>query len=474
MRRILIIAGAALASLWLALTPGLEPLLALSSADRYCADRFCPAYSNEVAGCAGTTAAPAVAISNPFTSKINQDKDGILRNTRAVGLYKQLEASHNIPWQMFAVIHYRESGGKIANNGATGEGAWGFDGGYQDQAYAMGFDLTASKPLTDREFLDQGALAARIIREKAGERSSKLDKAARSADVIAYTFFGYNGRARFYIDQALQIGLNRAQATNGEGSPYVANYASEKQSPKNPDWRQIINGQIRPANTQVGAWTLFAALAEVKAGGATDCTGTTAPIGSIQRVVDMAKAVPTGLNIQQAKAHNPILVVGSYPNNASWCAVFATQIYKNAGLTVPGGKWGPGIYSWAADPVRFTKVYPSQFIMINPFKGQKAAPGDFIIFANRRVDGSGTWNNIYSAIANTPLGSDGSPFGDGGPGIQHVGIVIAVSGSRISTVEGNTRYPVPNGVTSKNTYNYVPGQSTGWEGQIFGFVRRIR
>lgn len=457
------------------------PVLAVTTEEFECSQNNCPFFSTESGICSASTTIGAGGASDTSTDqymeRVVQERDRIAKLTRQLGLYKQIGDKADIPWQFLAAIHYREHSNKTSNsnhtftrNGVTvSEGAWGFYGNNVDRALAEGIDLTPNKELNDAEFIKQGELAAKIIREKAGSRSTKLTKTANTFDIIGYTAFGYNGRANAYIQQALRLGFSQADAENGAGSPYVTNFLTDKQSPSNPSWQQFLSdgGDFGPANQQVGIWPLFAALGGITI--AADCSGSTAPVGSIQRVLDLANSIPAGITINQAKQLG--YVTNSYPSSAPWCAIFATGVYKKAGVEIPGGKWGPGLYSWAADPVRLTKAYPDQFILLNPWKGQKAAPGDFIIWATDQINSSAEWDRYYEHIINTPLGADGQP---NEWGIQHVGIVTAVTGDKVTTLEGNTRYPVPNGVTSKNTYTVAPGKATGWQAQIFGFVRKVK
>ncbi|HRV76350.1 MAG TPA: CHAP domain-containing protein, partial [Candidatus Saccharimonadales bacterium] len=96
-----------------------------------------------------------------------------------------------------------------------------------------------------------------------------------------------------------------------------------------------------------------------------------------------------------------------------WCAVFVNWVFKEAGQPIGGGALAKGVGQWFEDN-KFFFSWKEQF---------RPQPGD--IFVKGR-------------------GSSGAQL-DGG--IGHIGIVVAVNGYQISTVEGNSSNSV-----SKRTY----------------------
>lgn len=177
-------------------------------------------------------------------------------------IYEEAAKKENIPWQIFAVIHIRES--VLADfNPDNGQGVYqDYErGGNGGQDYPPG-------PVDDAELLRQTIYAGTIVKEKAGDKFSLLQKG--DADAIKDMFFGYNGRAAGYVEQAKSLGFTEGY----EGSPYVMNRADQKRDPtveptkSNGTWGQVKvdNGPIGyPANGDYGAYVMYAALAGVPA-----------------------------------------------------------------------------------------------------------------------------------------------------------------------------------------------------------------
>ena len=168
--------------------------------------------------------------------------------------YEKAAEKEQIPWEMIAVTHYRESRLKRINP-SNGQGI------YQDYERYGGPYPTG--PVDDAEFQRQTDWVAIFLKGKAGDKASLL--AQNDDNAVKYAFFGYNGRAGVYITQAKSLGFNDEEASNGEGSPYVMNKADEKRDPnKNPlGWGQIKTdgGSISyPANQDHGAFVMYAAL----------------------------------------------------------------------------------------------------------------------------------------------------------------------------------------------------------------------
>lgn len=170
-------------------------------------------------------------------------------------VYEKSANKYNIPWQILAVLHYRETGLKVYNP-SNGQGV------YQLYSYtAGGTNSNAFKPAGDistEEFQRQTDIVAKLIRDR---YASGLN--LNTDDGVKTFFFRYNGTAEAYIAQARSLGFTEAEAKRGEGSPYVMNLADEKRdSSKNPNWKQIRtdSGPMVSANQQPGAFLLYAAI----------------------------------------------------------------------------------------------------------------------------------------------------------------------------------------------------------------------
>ena len=165
--------------------------------------------------------------------------------------YQSAANKYGIPWQMLAAIHFREYVLKKA-------GPSNKNGPYQivGKTYPTG-------NYTDSQFQTATDDAAKFIKGKANGKN--LSVAAN----VKYTFFAYNGTAKAYVQQAINLGFSSAEANNGEGSPYVMNRFDAKRDPtveptkSNKTWGQIKRdyGSIEyPANSDYGAFVLYNAL----------------------------------------------------------------------------------------------------------------------------------------------------------------------------------------------------------------------
>jgi len=234
--------------------------------------------------------------------------------------YEQAVEGTQIPWEMPAVIHTRES--NLSRTNPNCDGLFQFAG---TCAY------TAGAYVDDAEFVEQ--LHAMVETHLVPKWKDGLDM----DDQIKQIFFGYNGRAQSYINQARDLGFTDEQAQLGEGSPYVMNKADAKRDPNKAapgTWGQIKRdyGPIEyPANQDHGAYVMYIALH----GGSTDsddgCGG-------------------TNINSTGANAINDTAVEFAWPlgdphNSSSHSGqnyIVATDAYKNAAQTVgiwyaPGG-----------------------------------------------------------------------------------------------------------------------------------------
>lgn len=211
--------------------------------------------------------------------------------------YENSAKAAQIPWEMLAVTHYRETRLKRLNP-SNGQGV------YQDYA-RLGGPYPAGT-VSDQEFQRQTDWAAKFLKGKAsGSRAEALANGDDNA--VKYTFFAYNGTASAYVKQALSLGFSEEEAKNGEGSPYVMNKADEKRDPDtNPrGWGQIKSdgGSISyPANKDHGAFVMYAALRGKIAGGSTgSCAGGASSTDSSVNATIVGNLSEGGLSEEQAK-----------------------------------------------------------------------------------------------------------------------------------------------------------------------------
>ena len=165
--------------------------------------------------------------------------------------YKQAVEGTEIPWEMAAAIHTRESGLSRTNPCVNNDGLFQF---YQSNKYP------ACQYVDDEEFVDQLHTMVEVHLLPKWKDGLSLD------DQVKQIFFGYNGRAGVYIQQARDLGFTEEQAQLGEGSPYVMNKADAKRDPNKAapgTWGQIKTDGgpiVYPANQDHGAYVMYLAL----------------------------------------------------------------------------------------------------------------------------------------------------------------------------------------------------------------------
>ncbi len=323
--------------------------------------------------------------------KIQQNKPFYMKAAEKVG----------IPWEMIAVIHYRETHlGRT--NPANGQGI------YQDSA-KIGGPYPAGVKVTDAEFQRQTDFIADFILGKAGSKKDALKSG--DDDAVKYTFFSYNGRASVYVDQARKLGFNEEQAKNGEGSPYVMNKADAVRDPNsNPDgWGQIKTdrGSIQyPANQDHGSFVIYAALK----GKITSSSTCSSPSTSV--------ALTEG-GLTQKQATQFVMNYGANKNNST------KDILMSSGNYWTGGSGG---YNYGSNCVSFTRFFLMKFTDVN-MSGSMGDGSDVVANLAKKGVPTGTEPKVYS-IFSTPATS-GNPYG-------HTGVVLGIQGDTI--IVGHASY----------------------------------
>jgi hypothetical protein len=212
---------------------------------------------------------------------LNPKQTGNIENNRST--YENAANEADIPWQMIAVVHLRESG-LARENPSNGQGIYQFvdqHGG----PYPAG-------PVDDAEFLRQTKLAAQFLKSK----NPSLSRGSPPEE-IKRTFFAYNGAGEAYINQAISMGFSQTEAEVGEGSPYVMNMADQRRDPRveptrsNNTWGQIKedHGPIKyPANSagvnNIGAFVVYSSIA-----GLSNCGGSFHDIKNLDDAVEFMK-----------------------------------------------------------------------------------------------------------------------------------------------------------------------------------------
>jgi hypothetical protein len=326
-------------------------------------------YNPDDSGCTSTN---GVATGGPNKDYLGRD---ILNSAQLSAIqanesvYKQAADQAGIPWQMVAVIHLRESGLK-KENPTNGQGI------YQDAAKTNGPYPTGA--VTDAEFLRQTIWAANFIK---GKSSTPDSLKAGDEAAVKDAFYGYNGRAQAYADQAKTLGYSQAY----EGSPYVMNLADAKRDPATnaTGWGQIKTdgGTISyPANGDYGAYIVYASLAGL---GTSECAvsgGCTAG-GDIR--ANLVACAQQELALWQSGAMKPGFRAGdassfskySYNVNQDWCADFISWNLKQVGHPIPGKN-----NVWPAVVTFLNNSSSLGYTVHKRGDGYKPQPGDFALY----------------------------------------------------------------------------------------------
>lgn len=300
--------------------------------------------------------------------------------------YEKAAQKANVPWQMLAVIHLRETGLKRYNpdNG---------DGPYQ----ILSANYPPSATISDTVFQKQSDEAAMFIKNTSPNKS-----ALGTGDIKAVkdTFFSYNGRASAYVEQAVRLGFSRNQGY--EGSPYVMNIADKERDPaKSPTtWGQIKRdgGPLEyPANSDYGAFVVFSSLYGIATGGS---CGSSIGGPVAQQVVALAEKE---LQLWIAGKLKPGTDFHKYSQGRTeaWCADFASWIYNQAGYPLKNSNEGNVS---AVDEVTQIGKSNDKFEW-HDANGYTPQPGDIQVQKGGQV--------------------------------SHVSIVVSVNGSKITKIGGN-------------------------------------
>lgn len=320
--------------------------------------------------------------------------------------YESAAQKAGIPWQMIASLHKREF--NLKREGPSN--------GYGP--YQITPSVKKIGAYTDAEFQAATDEAALFLKNKAPNRDFSQE------DTIKYAFFAYNGTAGVYKDQARALGFNDAQADNGEGSPYVMNRADAKRdttaepTKSNGTWGQIKQdyGSISyPANTDYGAFVIFAALG----GSSNTGTGNSTDCGSTGLVTD-------GMNQEQADAF-----MSEYVNGED-----SLNYLGGAGRGCIGGP--------LANCVSFSVYFINKYTNLKGFAS--GAPG-----MGYSVAGNAAARNPELETGTTPkpyaIFSHPSPSTTG-----HTGIVLAVNVEENTILIGEASCSRGLGFTGAHTY----------------------
>lgn len=224
--------------------------------------------SNTSVSSTGPATDPEVVVTSDFKNYAGDEilsqaeRDKIAANRP---VYEEAARENDMPWQILAVLHYREHSLNVSNP-ANGQGI------YQLYSYTSGgTNSNAFKPagpVTTEEFLRQTKIAAKLVKESYGRELT----ANPDSRMVKKMFYRYNGEA--YQQQGLDMGFTPEQASIGEGSPYVMSRADAKRDSTKGgmSWYMYVGDHQSTTGhneRNFGAYVVYLAL-----GGFTDNSGT--------------------------------------------------------------------------------------------------------------------------------------------------------------------------------------------------------
>lgn len=224
--------------------------------------------SNTSVSSTGPATDPEVVVTSDFKNYAGDEilsqaeRDKIAANRP---VYEEAARENDMPWQILAVLHYREHSLNVSNP-SNGQGI------YQLYSYTSGgTNSNAFKPagpVTTEEFLRQTKIAAKLVKQQYGPELT----ANPDSRMVKKMFYRYNGEA--YQQQGLDMGFTPEQASIGEGSPYVMSRADAKRDSTKGgmSWYMYVGDHQSTTGhneRNFGAYVVYLAL-----GGFTDNSGT--------------------------------------------------------------------------------------------------------------------------------------------------------------------------------------------------------
>lgn len=198
------------------------------------------------------TALNCSQINDPLPSWLNS---GVSRNKDA---YVSVSNATNVPWEMLAAIHYRETNFSRVNP-ANGQGIFQFvnkEGGpypYNGPSH----EVSEQEFRRQLQFMAQKIQSDYVYRGSLNYTKRPLVKNETEIYRVKDTLFSYNGRSSQYAQQAATYGFNSSTQPY-EGSPYVMNRFDCKRFSMGIITRDF--GSIDGNDTRYGAFTLYARL----------------------------------------------------------------------------------------------------------------------------------------------------------------------------------------------------------------------
>jgi hypothetical protein len=235
--------------------------------------------SDGSSACSSGSLPANTALDQPIIDGINANK----------AIYTQVAEAKNVPWQLLAAIHYRE----------TGLGSYPVNTSLSDEEFTA-------------ETMDAADFLHGLVNSSTPPHRVELNKDQNDPEVIKDVMYSYNGRSGAYAAQAANYGFDPVTQPY-EGSPYVMNKFDAARESMPIATRD--KGGIDATDPRPGAFTIYAAIA-----------GTGASCGaSGSKIIDIAMA-----ELGKNEADGSYLKYTG-GNAEAWCADFVSWVLNQAG-----------------------------------------------------------------------------------------------------------------------------------------------
>ncbi len=380
------------------------PVGALTSADIKSIINNTEFYGEEEA--ASTCSASVTSASSGLPHDIASNIDA-LQST-----YEKVSKQTNVPWQLLAAIHFRESNN---NPNADVQAGNPFGGPYKMEStdYA-----TYGYPTNLEESL---VIAAKhlIGASKIGVVKKPINVANPDSEAVKDTLFSYNGRASPYAAQAEKLGFN-SETQPYEGSPYVMNNYDAKH--KNMLMISQDHGSPDTVDTRLGAFTVYSRL-----GGATGAASTCSSSSSGAVQGDIVK---TAINYAWPDYHEPNFLtlkpaykkaidaavsnneyVGGLSHPGVDCGGFITRVMRDSGAD-PNYNWGPdGNEGNTTQQLAYLLAHPEKYQNLGAQTNtSNLQPGDIAINTGHTYMYVGTQSGFHGNAASASVSFSGTSW----------------------------------------------------------------
>lgn len=252
--------------------------------------------------------------------------------------YEAAAKKYGFPWQILAVIHYRENS-LLRSNAESGKGAYGISNG---ETFAP------VGAIDDGEFKRQTDIVAGMVADniKAAGMNSK-DLSDEDAQKI---FYFYSGISAKYEEKGKELGLTEEQIASGGGSPYVMNRYDARRDPTSSEMSPYWPGMFtqdgaynsESVDLKFGAFVLYQALTgELECESFGDTIADAAMLLSWEGLNSHDKDDPKPEYTEAMKAVGTDgRGNGFYPEGAS-CDQFVATVVRYSGADENFPVWGP-------------------------------------------------------------------------------------------------------------------------------------